>query len=71
MVCEAVPNDAALRYLKVRAEFFEAHLDDFATIGDDKINLFLSARPTNLFEDQRGTGRVAFAKRSWSCGDLG
>jgi hypothetical protein len=24
-------------------------------IGDDKINLLLSAPPTNLFEDQRGT----------------
>jgi hypothetical protein len=32
MVYEAAPNDAAFRYLKVPAEFFEAHLDDFATI---------------------------------------
>ena len=62
MVCEAVPNDAPFRYLKVPAEFFEAHLDNFATIGDDNFNLFLSARPTNLFEHQRGIGRVSFAK---------
>ncbi len=68
MVREAAPSDAAFWYFKVHAEFFEAHLDDFAMIGDDKINLFPSARPTNLFEDQRGTGRVSFARWSCSCG---
>ena len=33
-----------------------------ATIGDDKINLFLSAEPGEEFVDQRGPGRLSFAR---------
>jgi hypothetical protein len=45
----------------VPAEFFRAHMNEFAIIAEDKINLFLSARAENIFEDERGDGQVAFA----------
>jgi len=61
IVCEAEPGKRDFRYLKVPATFFLEHLDDFATIGEDKINLFLAAEEGLEFEDQRGPGRVSFA----------
>jgi hypothetical protein len=62
ILCEAEPGSKTFRYLKVPAEFFHEHSADFATIGDDKINLFLSADEGIEFEDQRGPGRVSFAR---------
>lgn len=44
------------------ADFFQQHMNDFAIIGDDKINLFLSADEGIEFEDQRGPGKVSFAQ---------
>lgn len=61
ILCEAVPGTKKYRHLAVPAEFFQQHLDDFAMIGEDKINLFLSADEGLEFEDQRGPGRVSFA----------
>jgi hypothetical protein len=48
--------------LEVPAYFFQQHLDDFATIGDDKINFFLAADDGMEFEDQRGPGKVSLAQ---------
>lgn len=62
IVCEAEPGTRQFRHLRVPAKFFADHLDDFATIGDDKINLFLSADAGLEFEDQRGPGRISFAQ---------
>ena len=65
MVSEAAPNDAAFRYLKVPAEFFEAHLDDFATIGDDKINRFSPlGRPIS---SRINAARAGFSFAKWFC----
>jgi len=61
IVREAEPSSHRFRHLEVSAAFFQERLDDFATIGDDKINLFLSADEGLEFEDQRGPGRVSFA----------
>ncbi len=61
IVCEAEPGSKTFRYLKVPVAFFQEHLDDFARIGDDSINRFLSADGGIEFEDQRGPGRVSFA----------
>lgn len=63
IVCEAVgAGKTKFRYLRVPAAFFQEHLDDFATIGDEKINLFLAATPKSEFVDQRGPGRISFAR---------
>ena len=62
IVCEAEPGAGTFRHLQVPATFFVQHLDEFATIGEDKINLFLSADEGIEFEDQRGAGRVSFAQ---------
>jgi hypothetical protein len=61
IVCEAEPGSNEFRHLQVPASFFDQHRDELATIGDDKINLFLSADDGIEFEDQRGSGRVSFA----------
>jgi hypothetical protein len=60
--CEADAGAEHFHHLRVPAEFFQAHLDGFATIGDDKINLFLSAEPESELEDQRGPSHVSFAR---------
>lgn len=61
IVCEAEPGTHSFRHLRVPAAFFQQHIDDFATIGDDTINLFLAAEKGHEFEDRRGPGRVSLA----------
>lgn len=61
IVCQAGPGTQHFRYLRVPSSFFQEHLEDFATIGDDKINLFLAAETGIEFKDQRGPGRLSFA----------
>ena len=60
LLCQTSPNKNDFHYLKVPAEYFLKHLSEFKFIGKGKINLFLSAESNNLFEDERGTGRVNF-----------
>jgi hypothetical protein len=62
IVCEAEPGAGQFRYLRVPAVFFHQHLDSFATIGEEKINLFLAADAGIEFEDQRGPARISFAR---------
>ena len=62
IVCETEPGSKAFRRLEVPASYFQQHLDALATIGDDKINLFLAAEPGIEFQDQRGPGRIPFAQ---------
>jgi hypothetical protein len=62
ILCEAEPGRGTFFHLRVPADFFARHLDDFATIGDHKINLFLAAEPGAEFVDQRGPGRISFAQ---------
>jgi hypothetical protein len=62
IVCEAERESNTFRHLQVPSSFFLQHLDEFATIGEDKINLFLSADEETVFEDQRGSGRISFAE---------
>ena len=62
IVCQADFGSRDFRYLRVPAQYFQEHLDDLATIGDDKINLFLAAEDGMEFQDQRGPGRISFAQ---------
>lgn len=61
ILCEKDPNAKSFHYLEVPAAFFEQHLDDFATIGGTKINLFLAATKNSWMRDLRGFGKVSFA----------
>ncbi len=62
ILCEAASKSSTFRYLIVPAAVFQDHLEEFATIGDNKINLFLSADEGLEFADQRGPGRVSLAQ---------
>jgi hypothetical protein len=62
VVLEAAPGSPALRYLRVPAQYFIEHESELATLAPDKINLFLAATPDEEFQDQRGSGRVSFAR---------
>ena len=62
IVCEAEPDSRDFRHLQVPAAFFVEHERDLATLQPDKINLFLAADPGIEFQDQRGPGRVSFAR---------
>lgn len=62
LVCEAPEDDEPFHHLQVPSDFLKARLQDFALIGGDRINLFLSADPGIEFQDRRGPGRVEFAE---------
>lgn len=62
ILCEVERGSGTFRHLRVPAAYFQQHLDALATIGDDKLNLLLSAEPGSEFRDERGPGRVSFAR---------
>lgn len=62
IVCQVEPGQTDFYHLRVPAAFFVEHSKAFATIGEDKINLFLAAEPGIEFVDQRGSGRISFAR---------
>lgn len=61
IVCEVDAGEGRFRHLRVPAAFFQQHLDDFAIIREDRINLFLAAEEGQEFEDKRGPGRISLA----------
>lgn len=62
IVCEADAPEQGFHHLQVPTEFLESHLNDFALIGGNKINLFLAIDSGKIFQDQRGPGKVSFAR---------
>ena len=62
ILCEAEKGSGTFRHLRVPAAYFQQHIDGFATIGKDKVNLFLSAEPGREFRDERGPGSISFAR---------
>jgi hypothetical protein len=62
LVCQSAPGKTSFRHLAVPATFFAQHCHDFALLAGDKINLFLAAQERMEFQDQRGPGRISFAK---------
>ena len=62
VLCEASPGSGSFRLLEVPSKFLLNRINDFKTIGGDKLNLFLAAEAGAEFEDQRGPGRVKLAQ---------
>lgn len=62
LLCEKEPGARTFHHLEVPARYFEEHLDDFAIIGEDKINLFLAATERDWLRDLRGPGRRSFTQ---------
>jgi hypothetical protein len=59
ILCEAETGAGSFRHLQVPAAYLAEHRTAFATIGGDKLNLFLSAEPGAEFRDVRGPGKVS------------
>ena len=60
-ICQVAPGKNDFHYLKVPTKFLQGHLDKFHRIGE-KIDIYLSARPENLFIELRGIGKLDFSK---------
>lgn len=61
LVCQAAPGVSTFHYLRVPAEFVTANLSKLALRHNDRVSLFLSAEPADLFVERRGTGKLSFA----------
>jgi hypothetical protein len=61
LLCQTAPASQEFSVLRVPVSYFHQNLSRFAKIGKGRINLFLSAEPDNLFEDERGSGKIIFA----------
>jgi hypothetical protein len=60
LLCQKTHNGTSFHYLKVPTAFFREHLPQLGFTTDKIINLHLSAEAHNLFEDERGKGKVTF-----------
>jgi len=60
-ICQKAPRGDVFYYLKIPVDFLlknESKIDFLPK--KSKFSLFLSAEPENLFQDERGIGRVSF-----------
>ncbi len=63
LVCEARPGGRDFHYLRVPGAYLRDHLADLDAVDDGRtISLFLSAEPDARFRDERGPGRLEFAR---------
>lgn len=62
LLCQVAPNSDDFHYLKVPASFFQEQLKNLDVRDGNKISLYLSPKPSNMFVDERGNGRVDFSK---------
>ena len=60
ILCQSSPGSSEFHYLKIPADYLLENLHGMALMGEKMINLFLSAEPENLFQDERGNGRIWF-----------
>lgn len=60
LLCRAPLNGQAYHYLKVPAAYFREHRSKLGFTNESLINLHLSAEPGNMFEDERGKGKLSF-----------
>ncbi len=59
-ICQVAPDKNDFHYLKVPTKFLQGHLDKFHRIGE-MVDIYLSARPENLFVEIRGSERLDFS----------
>lgn len=62
MLCETQPGSGTFRHLVVPPGFFRENAESLAVIGERAVNLFLSAEKAEELQDQRGPGRLSFAR---------
>ena len=61
LLCQVAPGENQFHLLNVPVKFFHENQDNFHRI-DGEIDLYLSAEPSNLFTEIRGTGNLDFSK---------
>lgn len=61
LLCQVAPEGHSYHYLKVPAGYFIKQFDKLGFTTDTMVNLHLSAEATNMFEDERGKGKVDFS----------
>lgn len=61
ILCQVASNKKKFHYLEVPTVFLHEHLDKFHRLGE-KLSLYLSAEPDRLFVEERGNGKLNFAK---------
>jgi hypothetical protein len=61
LICQVAPGKNDFHYLKVPSKYLQEHLKKFHRI-EEKISLYLSAHPDNLFIEERGEGRLNFSE---------
>ncbi|HEY1112868.1 MAG TPA: hypothetical protein VGE66_04885 [Chitinophagaceae bacterium] len=62
LVCRAPLNGNAYHYLRVPASYFREHFSKLGFTTPQIINLHLSAQTANMFDDERGKGKVSFSR---------
>jgi hypothetical protein len=61
LICQVAPNKNDFHYLKVPVKFLREHLGKFDIVQNKMIHLYLSADPTKLFMEERGSGSLNFS----------
>ena len=61
-ICQILPNKEEYYYLKIPVNYFIELLSELKILNSKKISLFLSAESKNMFQDERGFGKVHFNK---------
>jgi len=63
LVCEKEPGKRDFYYLRVPSSYLiEDQSKLYIRQGNNRFSIFLSAEEENLFQDERGEGRVAFSQ---------
>jgi hypothetical protein len=62
LLCQVAPTSSEFYYLQVPSAYLLEHLPKLAVRDSNRVSLFLSAEPPSSFVDERGPGRVSFAR---------
>jgi hypothetical protein len=62
LLCQIAPDTNDFHYLKVPVVFLGKELPNLCVRKNDKVSLFLSAERHEIFVEQRGSGKVSFAR---------
>ena len=62
LLCQIAPDTNDFYRLNVPVKFLETELPNLYVRKNGKVSLFLSAERHEMFIEQRGTGKVSFAR---------